>query len=82
VVEKLEERPVDAGVPETPPEFDRDAVRRRYLAQQARRRARVAHRRRTRWAGVRFWFVLLVLLVAAVALVITVLNEVQRLFGL
>jgi hypothetical protein len=49
---------------------------------RARRRAREQHERATRWAGIRFWFVTLVLLAAAVFLAVTFWREVQDLFGL
>ena len=44
-----------------PPTLDPDAVRRSYRVHRARRAARVAHRRRSRMAGARFWIVLLLL---------------------
>ncbi|HTK24872.1 MAG TPA: hypothetical protein VL264_11645 [Gaiella sp.] len=65
-----------------PPELDPDAVRRSYHVHRARRAARVAHRRRTRMAGARFWIVLLLLLVAFVVLATTTWREIGRLFGL
>jgi hypothetical protein len=65
-----------------PPGLDPDAVRRSYRAHRARRAARVAHRRRTRMAGARFWIVLLLLLVAFVVLATTTWREIGRLFGL
>ena len=49
---------------------------------RARRKARTAHRKRTRRAGIRFWLVLLVLVVASVLLSVTIWHEIQRLFGL
>lgn len=66
---------------EAPP-LDPFAVDRAYRAHRARRRARIEHRRSTRWARLRFWLVLVSLLVCAVALVVAVWSEVQRLFGL
>ena len=65
-----------------PPRVDPDAIRRSYRTHRARRAARVAHRRRTRMAGARFWVVLLLLLVAFVALATTTWREIGRLFGL
>jgi hypothetical protein len=65
-----------------PPGLDPDAVRRSYRAHRARRAARIAHRRRTRMAGARFWLVLLLLLVAFVVLATTTWREIGRLFGL
>ena len=49
---------------------------------RARRKARVAHRKRTKRAGIRFWVVLVALLVASVVLSVTVWHEIQHLFGL
>ena len=64
------------------PLVDADAIRRSYRTHRARRAARVAHRRRNRMAGARFWVVLLLLLVAFVALATTTWREIGRLFGL
>ncbi len=66
---------------EAPP-VDRDAVRRAYRLHRARRRARVEHRRRTRWAGVRFWLVVVVLLAIVAVLAAGLSREIYRLFGL
>ncbi|HKP09596.1 MAG TPA: hypothetical protein VJT76_02615 [Gaiella sp.] len=65
-----------------PPTLDPDAVRRSYRVHRARRAARVAHRRRSRMAGARFWIVLLLLVVAFVVLATTTWREIGRLFGL
>jgi hypothetical protein len=65
-----------------PPVADPDAIRRSYRTHRARRAARVAHRRRSRMAGARFWIVLLLLVVAFVALATTTWREIGRLFGL
>jgi hypothetical protein len=64
------------------PFVDHEAVRETVRLHRARRKARIEHRRRTRRAGVRFWVVLLVLLVLSVALSVTIWHEIQRLFGL
>jgi hypothetical protein len=64
------------------PLVDHEAVRDTVRLHRARRKARTAHRKRTRRAGIRFWFVLLLLLVASVVLSVTIWREVQRLFGL
>jgi hypothetical protein len=64
------------------PVVDHEAVRDTVRLHRARRKARIEHRKRTRRAGVRFWLVLLILLVASVALSIIIWNEIQRLFGL
>ncbi len=64
------------------PMVDHEAVRDTVRLHRARRRARIEHRKRTRRAGVRFWVVLLLLLVASVALSIIIWHEIQKLFGL
>lgn len=68
--------------PEEAPPVDPDAVRSAYRLHRARRRARIEHRRRTKWAGVRFWLVLIVLVTASVVLTVTLWREIQQLFGL
>jgi hypothetical protein len=65
----------------TEPPLDPHAVEQAYRLHRARRRARVAHKQERRRAGLRFWLVVLVLIAASVALVVVVVDEVQRLFG-
>ncbi len=64
------------------PVVDHEAVRDTVRLHRARRKARVEHRKRTRRAGIRFWLVLLLLIVASVVLSVTIWHEIQRLFGL
>ena len=64
------------------PALDPEAIRRSYHHHRARRRARIEHVRRTRWAGARFWVVLLLLVAACVLLAMTTWREIGRLFGL
>jgi len=64
------------------PVIDPEVVRAGVRLHRARRHARLERRKRTRRAGIRFWFVLVVLLVASVALSVAVWHEIQRLFGL
>ncbi len=64
------------------PPLDPSAVERAYRLHRARRRARVQHRRERRLAAVRFWLFLLALVVAAAALGVVIVQEVQRLFGI
>lgn len=64
------------------PTLDPDAVRRSYHEHRARRRARIEHRRRTRWAGARYWVVLVLLVAACAVLAMTTWREIGRLFGL
>lgn len=68
--------------PNDVPVVDDEAVRDTVRLHRARRKARIEHRRRTRRAGVRFWLVLLILLVVSIVLSVTVWREIQRLFGL
>jgi hypothetical protein len=64
------------------PALDPDAVRRSYQEHRARRRARIEHDRRNRWAGARFWVVFLLLVAAFAVLALTTWREIGRLFGL
>jgi len=68
----------DAGVE---PPLDPYAIQDAYRLHRARRRARIEHLREKRRAGLRFWLVVLVLIAASVALVVVVVDEVQKLFG-
>jgi hypothetical protein len=74
--EKVSER-----VAEAPP-IDPTAVSRAYRFHRARRRARMERTRALRRAGVRFWFVLVLLLAGSIALAVTFWRQVQELFGL
>jgi hypothetical protein len=67
--------------PETEPPLDPYAIADAYRLHRARRRARIEHMREKRRAGLRFWLVVLVLIAASVALVVVVVDEVQKLFG-
>ena len=64
------------------PPFDPIAVDRAYLQERARRRARIERSRARRRASLRFWLVLLGLLVASVLISLTIWREIERLFGL
>ena len=64
------------------PPFDPVAIDRAYLQERARRRARAERSRARRRAGLRFWLVLLALIVVSVVLTVTIWREVERLFGL
>ena len=72
--------PIDAPIDPIP--IDPSAVDRAYLQERARRRARIEHSRARRRAGLRFWIVLLGLVVVSVVLTLTIWREVERLFGL
>ena len=71
-----------AGSDVDAPPIDPTAVHDAYRLARARRRAREQRERATRWAGVRFWFVMAVLVAASVFLAVTFWREVQQLFGL
>ena len=66
---------------EVPP-IDPTAVSRAYRYHRARRRIRLERTRATRRAGIRFWVVLMLLLVASAMLAVTFWRQVQELFGL
>jgi len=67
---------------DVPPAFDPVAVDRAYLQERARRKARVERSRARRRASLRFWIVLLVLVLASILLTVTIWREIERLFGL
>jgi hypothetical protein len=67
---------------EEPPPFDPRAVDRAYRFHRARRRAREERVRERSLAGLRFWFVLLTLLVIAAYLSLVVWRQIEQLFGL
>ena len=64
------------------PVVDHEQVQQTVRLHRARRKARLAHQKRTKRAGIRFWVVLVVLLVVSVVLSVTVWREIQHLFGL
>ncbi len=66
---------------EEEPPLDPLAIEQAYRLHRARRRARIAHQREKRRAGLRFWLVVLVLVAASIAFVVVIVDEVQRLFG-
>ena len=73
--------------PETPesedsPPLDPEAVSRAYRFHRARRAARDRRRREKRWAGVRFWLVLALVVGVATFLAVRTLGEIERVFGL
>lgn len=69
--ERDEEVPLDPG-----------AVARAYRFHRAQRAAREQRRRERRWAGVRFWLVLAVVVGVTTFLALRTLGEIERVFGL
>jgi anti-sigma-K factor RskA len=67
---------------EDEPPLDPEAVSRSYRLHRARRAARAKRHREKRWAGVRFWLVLAIVVAVAVALAARTLGEIERVFGL
>jgi len=65
-----------------PPPLDPEAIGRAYRQHRAKRRARVEHRRQVKYASVRFWVVLWMLLVLCVIAALTIWQQIQQIFGL
>ena len=80
--QQLRETEAGDGASTDVPVVDHEAVRHTVRLHRARRKARIEHRKRTRRAGIRFWLVLLLLLVVSVVLSLTIWHEIQQLFGL
>jgi hypothetical protein len=78
LVAQLETRP---ALDDDPP-LDPDAVGRAYHFHRARRAARERRDRERRYASLRFWLVLAVVVAAAVFLAARTLGEIEQLFGL
>jgi hypothetical protein len=67
---------------EEAPPLDPDAVERAYRLHRARRAAKQRWHREKRWAGFRFWLVLVLALAGAALLAARTLGEIERVFGL
>jgi anti-sigma-K factor RskA len=67
---------------EDEPPLDPEAVPRAYRRHRARRAAKAKRHRDKRWASVRFWLVLGVVVAVAVVLATRTLGEIERVFGL
>lgn len=64
------------------PPLDPDAVARAYRHHRALRAAKQQRHREKRWAGVRFWLVLALVVVGTAVLAARTLGEIERVFGL
>ena len=64
------------------PPLDPGAIDRAYRLHRARRAARERWHREKKWAGFRFWLVLVLVLVATVLVAARTLGELERVFGL
>ena len=64
------------------PPLDPDAVSRSYRHHRARREARAKRHRAKRWASVRFWLVLVLVLVVTAVIAARTLGEIERVFGI
>ena len=74
--------PAPTTAPEEAPPLDPGAVERAYRLHRARRAARERWHRERRLAGFRFWFVLVLVVAAAVLVATRTLGEIERVFGL
>ena len=72
--------PADSSVEEPP--LDPDAVSRAYRQHRARRAAKKKRHREKRWAGVRFWLVLALVVIVTGVIATRTLGEIERVFGL
>jgi cell division septal protein FtsQ len=75
-------RPAEPEAADDAPPHDPTAVERAYAAHRARRRAQLRQARARRYARVRFFVVIAVLLGLCIYLTLTVWQEIERLFGL
>jgi anti-sigma-K factor RskA len=73
--------PEDRVVEDEPP-LDPEAVSRSYRHHRARRAARAKRHREKRWAGVRFWLVLVLVVVVTAVIAARTLGEIERVFGI
>ena len=72
----------ESPLPDDDPPLDPQAVERGYLHHRARRAAKARRHREKRWAGVRFWLVLALVVLVAAVLAARTLGEIERVFGL
>jgi anti-sigma-K factor RskA len=67
---------------EDEPPLDPDAIPRSYRRHRARRAARAKRHREKRWAGIRFWLVLALVVIVAAVIAARTLGEIERVFGI
>jgi hypothetical protein len=67
---------------ENDPPTDPNAVGEAYRFHRARRRAHVRHRQERRKAGLRYYLVLLLLLVGTLVIAVTIWSQVRKAFGI
>jgi hypothetical protein len=67
---------------EEDPPTDPNAVGEAYRFHRARRRAHVRHRQERRKAGLRYYVVLLLLLIGTLVIAVTIWSQVRRAFGI
>jgi len=72
----------DSPLADDEPPLDPEAIPRSSLHHRARREARARRHRAKRWAGVRFWLVLVLVVVVAALLAARTLGEIERVFGI
>jgi hypothetical protein len=72
----------DPRVSDDDPPLDPDAISRNYRFHRARRAAKRKWHREKRWAGVRFWLVLALVVVVTGVIAARTLGEIERVFGL
>jgi len=81
VAQPAQSTPPPAALEEEPP-LDPDAVSRAYRQHRARREAKKKRHREKRWAGVRFWLVLALVVIVTGVIATRTLGEIERVFGL
>ncbi len=65
-----------------PPLPDPGSVEQAYHYHRARRAARIRHRRERKWARLRFWLVLVCLLLAVAVIGVLIMQQIQNIFGI